>query len=246
MLRALLRTARVLTIGLLLAPALLVGPGAASAAAASLAQDIPEPPAVDAMLLQSSLTGPDIFDARTCPTGLASGSYVGEGFKLSVKGRCVPDAPAANLPLPAPHTAVLDHDVAVDFKAVAGVDRAGLNLYARVRDSANLITAYINIGVGKIELIRRDGAVNRTVSGRTDLADLIDRSDWNRVALRLRGKEVWVLLNDDPVLYAGDMSDQPGGIGIGLVREGNPNDTAEVAVVFRDLAISSLADSAEP
>jgi hypothetical protein len=246
MLGNLLRTARVLAIGLLLAPAVLAGPGVGRAAAASLAQDLPEPPSVDAPLLQSPLSGPDIFDARSCPTGLAWGSYVGEGFKLSVKGRCVTDAPAANLPLPAPRIAILDHDVAVDFKAVAGVERAGLNLYARVRDSANLTTAYINFGGGKIELIRRDGAVNRTVSGRTDLNDLIDRSDWNRVALRLRGTEVWVLLNDAPVLYAGDMSDQPGGIGIGLVREGNPDDTAEVAVVFRNLAISSLSASDEP
>jgi hypothetical protein len=245
MLRDLLRTVRVVTIGMLLAAALLVGPDAGSTVAASLAQDIPEPPAVDTVLLQSPRTEPDIFDARTCPTGLASGSYVGEGFRLSVKGRCVPEAPAANLPLPAPRMAVLDHDVAVDFKAVAGADRAGLNLYARARDSANLITAYVNVGAGKIELIRRDGAVNRTVSGRVDLNDLIDRADWNRVALRLRGKEVWVLLNDEPVLYAADLPDQPGGIGIGLVREGNPNDTAEVAVVFKDLTISSLADSDE-
>src|SRR3954451_7394153 len=144
MLSDLLRALRALAIGLLLAPALLAGPSVGIAMAAGpTTQDMPEPPATDEVLLQSTLTGPDIFDARTCPTNLAMGQYVGEGFKLSVRGRCVAGAPAANLPLPAPRTAVLDHDIAVDFKAVAGIERAGFNLYARIRDSGNLLTAYL-------------------------------------------------------------------------------------------------------
>src|SRR5829696_7205608 len=234
MLKNLTRTMIVFALGLALAlvPSAEPRVGTAVAAGPGL-QEIPEAPAQAETTFQSALTGPDVFEARTCPTGFASGQYVSEGLRLSVRGRCVQDAPAANLPLPAPRISMYDNDVSVGFKVVAGANRAGLNLYARVRDSANLMAAYLNVGGNKVELIRRDSGVNRTLTGRVDLKELIDPTDWNWLALRVRGREVWLLLNDEPVLYSGDALDQVGGIGLGVAREGSLTDTSEVAVVFR-------------
>jgi hypothetical protein len=237
------RAVLAVAIGLAFVSALPAWSGPSPARAAGpLGQDIPEPPAVDETVLESALIGPDLFEARTCPTGAARGEYVTDGFRLSVRGRCVQDAPSANLPLPAPNVVMQDDELAVEFKVVAGVERAGLNVYARVRDSANLMGVYLSFGPGKIELLRRDAGVNRVLTGRVDLNDLINRTDWNYLALRVRGTEAWLLLNDVPVLYGADVPDQFGGIGIGAVREGSLNDTAESAIVFRRMTLSTLAD----
>jgi hypothetical protein len=182
MLRRLTRTGLVLAVGLVLALVPPIGaPIGKVVAAGPGLQDVPEAPAIEETILESALTGPDIFEARACPTNAASGQYVSEGFRVSVRGRCVQNAVAANLPLPAPQVSMLDNDVAIDFKVVAGAERVGLNLYARVRDSANLMSVYINVGGNKVELVRRDGGVNRTLTGRIDLKELIDPTAWNRL-----------------------------------------------------------------
>src|SRR5690242_5149709 len=111
MLTRLVRTIQVAVVTAVAAGVLLVGPSVGLALAAGPAsQDIPTPPTLDETVFESALTGPDLFEARTCPTGAASGDYVGEGFRLRVRGRCVPDAPSANLPLPAPRVTMADND----------------------------------------------------------------------------------------------------------------------------------------
>ena len=68
--------------------------------------------------------------------------------------------------------------------------------------------------------------------------------------LRLAGDQIWLLLNDVPLLHAAGVINQAGGIGIAVVREGNVDDRDEVAVVFRDLALTELegppGDESEP
>jgi hypothetical protein len=163
---------------------------------------------------------------------------VDEGFKLTVQGRCVPEASAANLPVPGRQISVWDGDVALDFKVVAGVERAGVNLYTRIQ-SGTYMAAYLSLAAGRAELFRREDGMNTVVASTEELGEL-DATNWNRLALRLRGGEIWLLLNDAPLLYAADVLSQDGGIGIAVVREGNPDDQDEVAVVFRDLALTSL------
>jgi hypothetical protein len=214
-------------------------------AAAPAVQDMPASPGLGATLFESALTGPEVFAPGSCPTGAAGGENVGEGFKLSVRGRCVAGANAANLPVPGREITVWDGDLAIGFRVDAGAERAGINFYVRIRDSANLLSAYLNLAAGHIELFRRENGVNTVVASRQDLGDFMDPTDWNRLALRLRGGQVWLLINDEPVLHASDMPDYSGGIGLGLVREGNIDDQDEVAVVFRDLVLSGLEGPAD-
>lgn len=225
-------------LGLILAP----GPGSSpSQAAGPAVQDVPPPPSLGATALQSALTGPEVFEPGTCPTGAARGENVDEGFKLSVRGRCVSEASAANLPVPGRQISVWDGDVALDFKVVSGVERAGVNVYARIK-GGTYMAAYLSLATGQAELFRREDGANTIVASTQDLGEL-DATNWNRLALRLSGGQIWLLVNDVPLLYAADVLNQDGGIGVAVVREGNVDDQDEVAVVFRDLTLTALEGS---
>ncbi len=227
-------TAVLVALGLILAP----GPATATTRAAPAVQDVPPPPSLGATQLHASLTGPEIFEPGACPTGAARGENVDEGFKLTVSGRCVPDAGAANLPVPGRQVSVWDGDVALDFKVVSGVERAGVNLYTRIQ-GGTYMAVYLSLATGQAELFRRENGMNTIVASTQELGEL-DATNWNRLALRLSGGEIWLLLNDTPLLHAADVLNQTGGIGIAVVREGNVDDGDEVAVVFRDLTLTSL------
>jgi hypothetical protein len=125
---------------------------------------------------------------------------------------------------------------------VAGAERAGINLYARVQGPGSLMAAYLSPASGQIELFKRENGVSTTLASRDDLGDLIDPSEWNRLALRLNEADVWLLLNDVPILYTPGGINQVGGVGVAVVREGNVDDRDEVAVIFRDLSLSTLGD----
>jgi hypothetical protein len=233
-----------LALAALLVPALLLMSGASTAlveAASPVAQDVPDPPELGELLFQTALTGPEVFAPGSCPTGAASGENVEEGFKLSVRGKCVPEAEAANLPVPGREITVWDGEVALDFRVDAGAERAGINLYARIHEG-RYMAAYLSLATGRAELFRRENGMNTVVASRNDLSDL-DPSAWNRLALRLRGGQLWLMLNNTPLLYASEVLDQTGGIGIAVVREGNVGDSDEVAVVFKDLAVTGFPES---
>jgi hypothetical protein len=104
------------------------------------------------------------------------------------------------------------------------------------------MAAYLSLATGRAELFRRENGMNTVVASRNDLSDL-DPSAWNRLALRLRGGQLWLMLNNTPLLYASEVLDQTGGIGIAVVREGNVGDSDEVAVVFKDLAVTGFPES---
>jgi hypothetical protein len=233
-----------LVLATLLVPALLLLAGAGVRqvrAAGPSAQDVPDPPELGEVLFQASLTGPEVFAPGRCPTGAAFGENVEAGFRLAVLGKCVSEAEAANLPVPGRDITIWDGDVALDFRVDAGAERAGINLFARIHEGRYL-AAYLSLATGRAELFRRENGVNTVVASRDDLADL-DPSGWNRLALRFRGGQLWLLVNDTPMLYASDVLDQAGGIGIAVVREGNVGDTDEVAVMFKDLTVTGFAET---
>ncbi len=224
-------------------PALVPSPGASPTPAVPVGDGIPEPPGVAASILSNGLKGDDVFRTGVCPTGWASGQVVGEGFRLRVTGPCGRNQDVASIAAPANGVTLVDGDVALDFKVIAGAGRATVNLYIRNRDGKLLATA-LNFQSDETSLFRREGTTNTVITTADGLRERAIPSDWNRLALRVRGGEVWVLLNDEPLLYAAEMLVQEGGMGIGTVREGNLDDEDEVAVVFRDLTVSAV-DSAE-
>ena len=136
-----------------------------------------------------------------------------------------------------------DGEVAIDFKVEKGVERAGVNLYVRIQGST-YDAAYLSFGTGQAELFKREGTGNTPIASQQAIGEL-DPTNWNRLALRFIGDEAWLVVNDVPLLYGAGMFDQNGGIGVQVVREGNPDDGDEVAVVFRNLELSGFVPPAE-
>ena len=235
--------AALVALGLVVAP----GPGAeATRAAAPTVQDVPPPPTLVATYFQSDLTGPDVFPPDVCPTGGTFGENVDEGFKLTVRGRCLQGASGAGVAVRARQIGMGDGEVGVDFKVVAGAERAGVNLYARIEGNT-YVAAYVSLGSGQAELFKRDAGGNRLIASRPGFGE-VDPTNWNRLALRIAGEEAWLLVNDVPILYGSGMPVQYGRVGLQVVREGNPDDGDEVAMLFRGLTLSGFQEpsSEEP
>ena len=236
------RTVRT-TMAALVAVAVLLVPGAGAGitrAATPTVQDIPEPPALVAIYFQSDLTGPDVFPPDSCPTGGGIGENVDEGFKLTVRGRCVPGSSGAGVAVRARQIGMGDGEVSIDFKVETGAERAGLNLYVRIEGST-YVAAYLGFGSGQAELFKREPSGNTLLASTQGFGE-VDPTNWNRVAMRVAGEEAWLLVNDVPILYGSGIPIQYGSVGMQVVREGDPDDGDEVAIVFRDLTLAGFQD----
>jgi hypothetical protein len=221
-------------------PAMLPSPSPVPAQTTDLG--FPAPPAVAAGVISDSLKTGAILPDGVCQTGYTLGDLIPDGLELTVLGRCPADQETPSLTVQGRGVTVGDGDVALDFKVTNQAERARVNLYARERDG-KLVMASLSFGTNEAMLVKREGGANSTIAKRGGLRELANPTDWNRLALRVLGNEAWVLLNDEPILYADGVADQVGGIGVGLLREGSPEDEAEAVVVFRDLTLSSLADA---
>jgi len=205
---------------------------------------LPAAPAVTGGVGDSKEVNTDIFPAGRCITGQARGETVDEGFKITIGGRCLETSETADIALPGRGVRIGDGDIAMDFKVVSGAQRAAVSVYVR-NSSGKLIGATFNAATGEAKLFNFDSGNMSVIASRTDAQGLAIPSDWNRLAVRVRGNELWMLLNDDAVLYATDVITEPGGIGIRVLREGNPDDEEETAVVFRGLTLSTVEGGGE-
>ncbi len=202
---------------------------------------VPDPPAGAGVVFESGLTGADVFAAGSCRTGYAHGENMSEGFKLAVGGRCTDESPDADLAVPGRGITLADGELALDFKVTSGEQRARVSIYVRNKDR-KLIGAHMKPGTGETALFSIVEG-NSTPLATANVAQILKPKDWNRAAVRVSGANLWLLVNDEPVLHAPDVLDAAGGVGVWLFREGNPDDEDEVAAVFRDLTLSELADA---
>jgi hypothetical protein len=222
-------------------------PGAGSAGAAKpdssqsqAASEVPAPPAVGVGVFQDGLKNDRIFRPGKCPTLSAGGDLVPDGFRLVVVGPCTDDAGVADVSVPARGITVGDGDVAMDFLVADGGDLATVSVYVRNRDR-KLIGASVNPALGKATLFQSVNGEEETLASRSDLGEMVNPGEWNRLAVRVSGGDMWLLLNDQPALYASRVVDEPGDVGVRLVREGRRiSDETGTIVVFRDLTLSTL------
>lgn len=205
---------------------------------------LPTPPEVTGGIGDSSMVNTDIFPTGRCMTGLARGESVDEGLKITIGGPCLETSETADIALPGRGVRIGDGDVAMDFKVVSGAQRAAVSIYVR-NTAGKLVGATFNAATGEAKLFSFDSGNMTIVASRTDAQGLAIPSDWNRLAVRVNGGELWLLLNDDALLYARDVITEPGGIGIRVLREGNLDDEDETAVIFRGLTLSTVDGAGE-
>jgi hypothetical protein len=203
--------------------------------------ELPDPPALGDIILEDALADGKVIPTGICPTGKGIGETVGEGLILKVRGPCRPEDKESSVQVLMRGLGVQDGEVAIEFKTVQGGDRAGTYLYIQVA-GRSWLAGYLNPAEGTARLLRSvDGQIS-TLGTREDLDPLVDPGDWNRAALRASGTEVWLLVNDEPLLYSDDAALGAGRAGIGLTRSGPLTDGEEAAVVLRNLTVTALAD----
>jgi hypothetical protein len=233
----------------------LLGAGLTVPSAGAEPESMPPPPPIEHVLFFDPLIDPGTVRSGSCPTGHASGVFVGEGYELRVAGRCRDTDPRAKLfGARILDIGVPDGEVRLEMKAVRGAERVSLSLFARAAIGTEDSRVYETLVVptrGYIALwADSDSGEDRLLTERDDLHDRFDPEAWNAVAIRAQGPQLWVLLNDEPVLYVEHAEPLAGGVALfGIMRQGDPDDDAESAVVLRNLRISTLrtgGDAAAP
>jgi hypothetical protein len=136
-----------------------------------------------------------------------------------------------------------DGELRFQLKVVSGRERASFLLDFRQQPDprASYELAFVP-ALGWATLAKPGGLVP-LLAGRKDLQGRV-AEDWNTLAIRLDGENLWVLLNDELILSAADRSFGQGRVLFGLFRMGDGSDTQESAVVIRNLRVSNLAPQA--
>jgi hypothetical protein len=104
------------------------------------------------------------------------------------------------------------------------------------------IGAQVHPGKGEASLFTSFESQPTELASSYSLGSVLKPGDWNRMAMRVSGPDVWLLLNDEPVLYASGVHADTGGVIVELVRDGtaSEDDKEESAIVVRHLELTAL------
>jgi hypothetical protein len=212
---------------------------------AASGQTISEVPELGAAVVEDSLLGPGLAATTPCPTGLGTREFTVEGFQLSARGRCLETNTWAGAGFVFPRVHFLDGEARLDFKVVSGDDRLQLALVVRSDASpSGGVQDYrviVDPARGMARLARFGNGPPAFLAERADLAGALRPDDWNNLAIRTQGTNLWVLLNDQPILFASDAAYDAGRVSIVVSRRGSPDDEQEVVAVVRNLRVAGLA-----
>ena len=220
------------------------GSGAAAPAPKPTGSSASSLPPLGAVTYENALKDDRVFPAGTCFGQNAKGHYVGEGFRLWAMGRCPLILDESTIGVKAKGVSVGDGEVALDFKLVEGFERATVGLYVR-NVNEQVIGVHVHPARGEASMFSLAGGNQTDLAYRANLQSFVHVRDWNRLAMRVSGYNVWALLNDEPVLDAKADYADAGQIIVELVRDGDLDDGQEVAVVFRNLTLTAL-EGGEP
>lgn len=208
-------------------------------------EPFPTPPPLGDVILDDPLTQPGVATRVNCPTGLAAGEFVGEGYLFKVRGRCTQPNGSADVPQRLQGLTVPDGEVKIELRVVNGANRVRFFLQVRrqLNEPDNDYLAVEPVS-NLLHLLKIKGGNPAVVlDQQNNLAEYFKADGWNTIAVRLQGSSLWVLVNDEPILAATDPElAESGGIGVQLRRIGSLDDDQEAAVVVRNLRVSRLAD----
>jgi hypothetical protein len=199
------------------------------------------PPALGETVLEQPLTGSGVFQSGVCPTGRNETDFTADGFLMRVTGKCREANPFAGISAPLQGVKLPDGDVHAQVRFGAASERAIYRTY--FREGPELSGGYwVDLTTRGAFLYR--GARGRApvfLGGRDDLARLIAPGAWVSVAVRVQGADLWVLVNDEPVVYAWDPTYSEGEVWIEFDRTGDAADQQETSITIRNLRISRVA-----
>jgi hypothetical protein len=223
-------------------PAASTAPPAPAGAQAAFTPAAGEPPTVGRRVVEDALSARGIIPTGTCNTGRGRGEVVGEGFLLSVSGRCTEAATTAFVAPTLSGLTVPDGEIRFEVKVVNGFERASLTIGARRSiDPSGAYGFNVRPATGTAGIVKTEaGQPIKILAQRADIGQLFLRDDWNVMAIRMHGSSLWLFLNDRPLLTVEDGAYQAGAVVLELARLGDPNDDAEVAVVYRNLSVSAI------
>jgi hypothetical protein len=217
---------------------------------------VPAPPMLSAVpnvgdaIYDGPFTGPGLANTYRCPTGRVETVTVGEGYMQKVSGRCQDGQNFTNAGTGALKALQIgDGELRFEYRAVTGRDRLQLQARVRLQDHPTNSVGYVVViqpNRGLLEL-RRQTAPNEgaTIDARLDLAERLQTDDWVSIAASVQGPNLFVSLNDEPMLAAYDTTFDRGSVQFATIRLGHLDDAAETAVVMRNLRVSSLSGGAE-
>lgn len=212
------------------------------------------PPAVGAVMYQESMNQreigpyrrPSMFVDRECPTGNGSISFVGEGLRYEIHGKCYESSRVATIGLPPlPFINIPDGELRFEFRIRSDLRRAFITVGVRApEDEAKGVYFFIigpHMGLAGIE--RLSDGQSKLLTGRSDIGGVIKRGDWNSLAIRMHGSSLWLLLNDQPVVSAEDNTFTQGSFFFDLRRDGSTSGDESVEAIFRNLTVSEIKGS---
>jgi hypothetical protein len=205
-------------------------------------------PSAEGQVLQDALSGPGALQPTECPTGRSSGTFREGGYVLRAAGRCQENQPVVFASTgPVNDLTVPDGEIRFQVRTLAGSDRLRLRIAVRADPATGGSRGYLlrlDPGRGVADLVAATSDQGALLDVRTDLKQRLASTDWATVTLRMRGPDLWVLLNDEPLLSGRDAAFTTGSLYITALRLGDAGDDVELAVALRNLTVSQLAGSA--
>lgn len=200
------------------------------------------PPEVGAVVVEDPLVGSRFLPTEACRSGRGSSEYADEGMILRVRGKCTETACIAAVETEIPGLTIPDGELRLEMKAVSAPERARITVFTRSYDYVNSYAQSLALGGSSAGIGKTVDGPSTTLAFRTDVGRLVKPDDWNRLAVRMEGPNLWLIVNDQPVLSAADPDYETGGVQLRLSRIGDPDDEEETAVVVRNLRVSALVD----
>ena len=202
------------------------------------------PPDLGATVLENALRGPGLVSPSRCRREGTFAAFQDGSLLMRVAGKCSETQLYPAVAATVDGLTVPDGEVSVEIKvaddARAGAFAISMRRPGRRAEAPDGIYGGIDFARGNALIVRWVMGESTVLAERNDLTGL-RRDDWNRLAVRADWPRLWLILNDEPILSATDGMFDGGHVALHTLRFTQPDDSAEVAVLVRNLRVSDLA-----
>lgn len=202
------------------------------------------PPPVGPLAIDDPLSQRGTLWGRRCATQKNAVDFVSDGYRVTLNGKCTPEAQDVGLGEVIRGLAFRDGEVRVELRPIANVGALRVRIYLRAESdlSGGYVAEYLP-GRAEALIVKRDPGAPKFLARRTDLRGLAGPSEWTSLAVRLHRSQIWMLIDDRPVLWAVDDAYDGGKAFFWFVKPDRIEDPSDTVVVMRNLRVADLADA---